>query len=127
MLEKGSADWLKELPSVIKKYYKTIHSSTKLSATEASKKSNEKLVFSNVSDVREKQHPKFKLGQLVRTADIKKVFSKGDSTNWSYRLYTVTEFLYDTVPSYRINYLSERCNQNLLLPTNYFLMKTIKL
>ena len=30
-----------------------------------------------------KYKPKSQLGQLVRTADIKKVLSKGDSTNWS--------------------------------------------
>ena len=54
---------------------------------------------------------------MVRTSDIKKVFSKGDSTNYSYKLYTITEVIYDTVPSYRINYLPERYNQNLLLPT----------
>ena len=49
---------------------------------QASKKVNEKKVFSNLRDDRIK-HPKIKLGQLVRTADIKRVFSKGDSTNYS--------------------------------------------
>ena len=48
---------------------------------------------------------------------ILKVFSKGDSTNWSYNLYTITEVIHDTVPSYRINYLPGRYNQNLLMPT----------
>ena len=84
---------------------------------DASKKPNEKLVYSNLKDDREVPKPKFKLGQLVRTADIKRVFSKGDSTNWSYKLYTITEVIHDTIPSYRINYLLERYNENLLLPT----------
>ena len=57
-----------------------------------------------------------KLGQLVRTADTKRVFSKGDSTNWSYKLYTITEIIHDTIPSYRIHCLPERYNENLLLP-----------
>ena len=83
----------------------------------ASKKSIEKLVYTNLQDKRVKQKPKFKLGQLVPTADIKRVFSKGDSTNWSYKLYTITEIIYDSIPSYRINYLFERYNENLLLPT----------
>ena len=48
---------------------------------QASKKSNEKLVYTNLKDNREVQKPKFNLGQLVRAADIKRVFSKGDSTN----------------------------------------------
>ena len=84
---------------------------------QASKKINEKLVFSNLRDDRVKRQPKFKLGDLVRTADIKRVFSKGDSTNWSYKVYTITEIIRDTIPSYRIDYLPEKYNENLLLPT----------
>ena len=52
---------------------------------QASKKSNVKEVYSNLKDNREIQKPKHKVGQLVRTADIKRVFSKGDSTNYSYK------------------------------------------
>ena len=100
---------------------------------DASRKSNQKFVYNNLKDDREKQKPKYKLGQLVRTADIKKVFSKGDSTNYSYKLYTITEVIHDTIPSYRIDYLPERYNQNLLLPTklslgeNNQLMKELNL
>ena len=84
---------------------------------QASKKVNEKSVYSNLKDKREVRKPNYKLGQLVRTADIKRVFSKGDSTNYSYLIYTITEFIHDTIPSYKINYLSERYNENLLLPS----------
>ena len=117
VFEKGNADWLSELPSVIKQYNNTTHHSIKMTPVQASKKSNEKAVFDNLRDDRQKQRPKFKLGDLVRTADIKKVFSKGDSTNWSYKLYTITEVIHDTIPSYRIDYLPERYNENLLLPS----------
>ena len=57
-LEKGNADWLSELPSVIKKYNNTIHSSTKRKPIDASKKSNEKEVYSNLQDKRRKFNPK---------------------------------------------------------------------
>ena len=117
VFEKGNADWVSELPSVVKKYNNTIHHSTKMKPIDASRKSNQKLVYNNLKDDREKQKPKYKLGQLVRTADIKKVFSKGDSTNYSYKLYTITEVKHDTIPSYRLNFLPERYNQNLLIPT----------
>ena len=117
VFEKGKADWLSELPSVIKKHNNTIHHSIKMTPVQASKKSNQKLVYSNLQDKRKILNPKYKLDQLVRTADIKRVFSKGDSTNWSYKLYTITEVIHDTIPSYRINYLPERYNENLLLPT----------
>ena len=56
------------------------------------------------------KNPEIQLGRLVRTADVKRVFSKGDSTNWSYKLFC------DTIPTYRIDYLPERYNENLLLP-----------
>ena len=70
---------------------------------QASKKANEKLVYSNLQDRRRNLNSKYKLGHLVRTADNKRVFSKGDSTNWSNKLYTITEVIHDTVPSYRID------------------------
>ena len=117
VFEKGNADWISELPSVIKQYNNTIHHNIKMKPIDASKKSNQKLVYNNLKDDREVRKPRFRLGQLVRTADIKKVFSKGDSTNYSYEIYTITEILHDTIPSYRINYLPERYNENLLLPT----------
>ena len=93
---------------------------------QASKKSNERVVYSNLKDNREVRKPKFKLGQLVRTADIKRVFSKGDSTNYSYKLYTITEVIHNTIPSYRIDYLPERHNENLLLPTKLTLEENNK-
>ena len=117
VFEKGNANWLSELPSVIKQYNNTFHHSIKMKPIDASRKSNQKLVYNNLKDDREKQKPKYKLGQLVRTADIKRVFSKGDSTNYSYKLYTITEVIHDTIPSYRLDYLPERYNENLLLPS----------
>ena len=117
VFEKGNADWLSELPSVLKQYNNTVHHSTKMKPIDASKKSNEKIVYSNLQDKRKILNPKYKLGQLIRTADIKRVFSKGDSTNYSYKLYTVTEIIHDTIPTYRINYLPERYKENLLLQT----------
>ena len=71
-------------------------------------KSNEKLVYSNLQNRRVRQQPKFKVGQLVRTVDIKRVFSKGYSTNYCYKLYKMTGVIRDTIPSYRIDYLPEK-------------------
>ena len=76
VFEKGNADWLSESPSVIKKYNNTIHQSTKMTPDQASKKVNEKEVYSNLRDGREIQIPKLKLGELVRISGIRKVFSK---------------------------------------------------
>ena len=122
----GEASWISELPSVIKKYNNTFHHSIKITHDQASKKVNEKKVFSNLKDNIELQKPKFKLGQIVRTADIKRVFSKGDSTNWSNKLYTIPEVIHDTITSYRSDNLLERYNQNLLLPSKLSLEQNNK-
>ena len=58
VFEKGNADWISELPSFIKKYNNTIHHSTKMTPTQASKNSNERIVFDNLRDESEKQQPK---------------------------------------------------------------------
>ena len=81
---------------------------------QASKKSNESKVYANLKDKRKKCKPKNKLGDLVRTADKRNIFSKGDSTNWSDKLYTITEIIDDTIPSYRIDNFPERYNEALL-------------
>ena len=117
MFSAGNADCLSELSAVVKHYNISLHHSIEMTPFQASKKSNEKKVFSNLKDNREVRKPKFKLGQLVRTADIKRVFSKRDGTYYSYKLSTTTEVIHDTITSYRINYLPERYNENLLLPT----------
>ena len=51
----GNADWLSDLPSVIKKYKNTLHHSIKLTPNQASKKVKEKEVYSNLQDTRVKQ------------------------------------------------------------------------
>ena len=77
---------LDEIPPVIKQYTKTFDNSTKMTPIQASGDTNEKLVRYNLRDNREIQKPKFQQGQVVPTADIKKVFSKGDITNSSHKL-----------------------------------------
>ena len=71
-------------------------------------------MFFNLSDKRKKRKPKYKLNDLVRTADKRNIFSKFDSTNWSYNLYKITEIIDDTIPSYRLEIYPERYNEALL-------------
>ena len=62
--------------------------------------------------------PKYEISDLVRTADLRKMFSKSDTTNRSYKLYKSTEIINDTIPSYKINKLPERYNELLLKKLN---------
>ena len=117
VFEKGDGNWIDVLPIITKQYNNKVHSSSKLSPKDASLKKTEGLVYKNLLDKRKKVTPKFQVNDLVRTADLKKTFSKGDTTNWSYKLYKITEIIYDTIPSYCLDNLKERYNESLLKKT----------
>ena len=118
VFENGDGNWIDILSTITKQYNNRIHSSAKLSPKDASLKKNEGFVYKNLLDKRKKIKPKFQINDLVREADLKKMFSKGDTTNWSNKLYKITEIVNDTIPSYKINNLPERYNLALLKKTN---------
>ena len=118
VFEQGDGKWIDILPTITKQYNNRIHSSTKLTPIQASLKKNEGYVYKNLLDKRKKIKPKYEIGDLVRTADLKKLFSKSDTTNWSYKLYKITENVNDTIPSYKFNNLPERYNESLLKKTD---------
>ena len=133
VFEKGNGNWIDILPTITKQYNTRIHSSTKLPPTQASLKKNEGYVYINLLDKRYKIKPKFQINDLVRVADLKRTFSKGDTTNWSYKLYKIKEIINDTIPSYHIDNLPERYNVSLLKKTvltmkeNKDVMKKLKI
>ena len=118
VFEKGDVKWIDILQVITKQYNNRIHSSTKLTPIQASLKKNEGYVYKNLLDKRNKIKPKFQINDLVRTADLNKTFSKGDTTNWSYKLYKITEIINDTTPSYRPDNLPEIYNESLLKKTD---------
>ena len=118
VFERGDAKWIDVLQSITNQHNNRIHSSTKLTPKDASLKKNEGFVYKNLLDKGKKIKPKFQMSDLVRTADLKRTFSKGDTTNWSYKLYKITEIINDTIPSYKIDNLPERYNESLLKKTD---------
>ena len=99
-----------------------------MTPVQAKLKKNEGFVYRNLLD-----KPKNEIGDLVRTADLKKTFSKGYKTNWSYKVYKITEIFNDTIPSYKIDSLKERYSKTLLKTTeltlkeNDHVMKKLKI
>ena len=67
----------------------------------------------------------FQLYNLVKTAALKRAFSKRDKINWSYKAYKITEIINDTIPICRIDNLPERYKEALLKQTEVS-MKEIK-
>ena len=70
--------------------------------------------------------PKFQVNDLVGVPDLKKTFSKGDTTNRSYKLHKITEIFNDTIPNYRFDNLKEIYKASLLRKTDLKL-KEIKI
>ena len=81
---------------------------------QASLMRNEGYVYDNLSEKRKNVKPKFQVNDVVRTADLKKTFSKSDTTIWSYILYKITEITNDTIPTCHKDNLPERYNEALL-------------
>ena len=82
------------LPDLVKDYNNTVHSSTKLTPIDASKKKNELTVWRNPYPDRFKINeltPKFSVGDKVRITKKKKVFEKGYTTRWTEEIFTITE------------------------------------
>ena len=63
------------------------------------------------------------MNDLIRAADLKRNFSKGDTTNWPYKLYKITEIINDTIPSYCIDNLPERYKEALFKKTELTLIE----
>ena len=117
VFKKGDGNWIDLLPVKTKQYNNGTHSSTKLTPIQVNLKKNEEFVQRILLNKRKKVNPKFQLNDLVSAANLKKTFSKCDTTTWSYKLYKITDFINDTIPSYRIENLPERYNEALLKKT----------
>ena len=86
---------------------------TKLTPIQASLRKKEGYVYNNFLE-RKKIKPKFPVNNLVRTADLKKTFSKTDTNIWSYKLHKITQIMSDTKATYHFHSLPKRYNKALL-------------
>ena len=79
------------------------------------------------------KNPKYKIGDKVRTANLRKTLAKRGTTHWSLRLYNFSEIVNYNMPNYRIDFLSERYNEawfkapKLTLNENNVVMKALNL
>ena len=93
------------LPDLVEDYNNTVHSSTKLTPVEASKKENELTVWRNLYPDRLKIHdlrPKFSVGDEVRISKKKKTFEKGYTTRWTEKIFTITKIQNTKPITYKI-------------------------
>ena len=93
------------LPDLVKDYNNTVHSSTKLTPIEASKKKNELTVWRNLYPDRYKIHdltPKFSVGDKVRISKKKETFEKGHTKRWTEEIFTITKIQNTDPITYKI-------------------------
>ena len=102
----GNTQYLDMLPTVLKQYNNTKHSSVTMTPTEASNKKNEGIVFFNLYGAMEtsKQKPKFKIDDKVRISKYKrKTFDKGYSPNCTEEVFTVDKIQYTNPINYKLH------------------------
>ena len=90
--EMGKEKWVDMLPSVLKKYNNTKHSTTDFSPNEAKKKDNHFEVWLNITSkaTYNRKYPPLKISDKVRTYVKQKSMKKGTDSHWSKEIYTIT-------------------------------------
>ena len=106
------------LPDLVEDYNNTVHSSTKFTPIEASKKENEFKVWRNLYPDRYKTsrlNPKFSKGDKVRITKKKGVLEKGYTARWTEEIFTIKE-IRETNP---ITYIIEDLQKEEIKGTFY--------
>ena len=112
--QRGNYRYIDVIHSIVNKYNHSYHSSIKMTPTEASKPSNEALVYYNLYDKRRREQylqnkkAKFKINDRVRIIRSKKHFQKGYDKRWSNEIYLIYKVLDFTLPpTYKIKEILE--------------------
>jgi len=93
------------LGGLVDRYNNTKHSSIKMTPVEASKKSNEHKVFSNLygDDIYDEiTTPRLKLGDTVRITKKKTIFDKGYTPRWTEEIFRISQVQHTDPPTYKI-------------------------
>ena len=80
VFEEGDSNWVDILPTKRKHYKNRVQTSTKIAPIQASSNKKEGYVYHIILDKRKRIKPICKIQDLVRKADLKKSFSKRDTT-----------------------------------------------
>src|SRR6218665_2020314 len=97
------------LNDMVDRYNNTRHSSIKMTPVEASKKTNENIVWMNLYGrvSSEPVNPKFSIGERVRITKKKKTFEKGYTPRWTEEVFTISQVQYTDPITYKITDYNE--------------------
>ena len=91
-------NWVNILNDAVITYRNSIHSTINMTPVDASNNPDKVRYFVNST----KATPKLKVGDYVRNADKRNIFSKGYTSNWNRELFKVNEILKTHPPTYKI-------------------------
>lgn len=93
---RGSYRWLQLLPSLIKTYNNTVHTTTNLKPSEVSAQT----VISKYNYEKKYVKPKYKIGDFVRISKHRKVFNKGYLPQWGTEIFKIYQVQSTFPPTY---------------------------
>ena len=94
----GDGNWVNILNDAVITYNNNIHSTINMTPVDASNNPDKVKYTFNFKNIK----PKFKVGDYVRNADKRNIFSKGYTSNWNRELLKVNEVLKTQPPTYKI-------------------------
>ena len=92
MFINGDCNWVKILNDAVKTYNNNLHSTINMTPVDVSNNPDKvkySFIYRNIK-------PKLKVGDFVRNADKRKIFSKVYNSNWNRELFKVIEVLKKT-------------------------------
>ena len=105
MFINGDGNWVNILIDAVVTYNNNIHSTISMTPVDASNNPDKVKYYisETASQINStKATPKFKVGDYVRNADKRNIFSKGYTSNWNRELFKVNEVLKTHPPTYKI-------------------------
>ena len=98
MFINGDGNWVNILNDAVLTYNNNIHSTINMTPVDASNNPDKVKYTFNFKNIK----PKFNVGDYVRNADKRNIFSKGYTSNWNRELFKVNEVLKTQPPTYKI-------------------------
>ena len=98
MFINGDGNWINILSDAVITYNNNIHSTLNMTPVDASNNPDKVKYTFNFKNIK----PKLKVGDYIRNADKRNIFSKGYTSNWNRELFKINEVLKTQPPTYKI-------------------------
>ena len=98
MFINGDGNWVNILNDAVISYNNNIHSTINMTTVDSSNNPDKVRYSFNFKNTK----PKLKVGDYVRNADKRNIFSKGYTSNWNREIFKVNEVLKTQLPTYKI-------------------------